>query len=89
MGDLARGKYIADCCLCKISADRSLQEYNTVIAKDASPALEVHGVEKGTTRATDLRQHDAALGVVIENRVLTAPGTREKRHIGEILLKYR
>lgn len=60
------------------------QEYNTVINKELLDGLEVHDVDEGTARATDLRQLDAALGVVVDNRLLTAPGAPEKRHIGEL-----
>jgi cytochrome P450/NADPH-cytochrome P450 reductase len=39
-------------------------------------------IDVGTARATALRQSDAALGLVTENRILTAPGAPEKRHLG-------
>ena len=38
----------------------------------------------GTARAAALRQPDAALGRVIENRLLTKPGAPVKRHIGKL-----
>lgn len=57
------------------------KEYGTVVTKNLSATLEVQTVSKSTERAIDLRQHDAALGTVVENRVLTAPGVPEKRHI--------
>nr|BAK09530.1 cytochrome P450 [Postia placenta] len=38
-------------------------------------------VDAGTHRAAVLRQSDAALGTVVENRLLTAPGVPQKRHI--------
>ena len=44
--------------------------------------MKVEIVGEETSRAADLRQPDAALGTVVENRVLTAPGAPEKRHIG-------
>lgn len=37
----------------------------------------------GIERAVNLRQPDAALGKVVENRVLTKSGAPVKRHIGE------
>ena len=58
------------------------QEYSTEISKDVQTGLEMKVVSEGTTRASDLRQQDAALGTVVENKVLTAPGAPEKRHIG-------
>jgi len=38
-------------------------------------------VDPGTFRASILRQPDAALGTVVENRILTAVGAPSKRHI--------
>ncbi|KZT04430.1 cytochrome P450 [Laetiporus sulphureus 93-53] len=43
--------------------------------------LEIKVVDAGTFRASVLRQPDAALGTVIENRLLTAPSAPPKRHI--------
>ena len=60
------------------------QEYNTTISEASSLGIQIKNVDDGTSRAADLRQSDAALGTVIENRVLTAPGAPEKRHIGEL-----
>ena len=40
-------------------------------------------VDKGTSRASVLRQADADLGKVVENRLLTSPNAPAKRHIGE------
>ena len=59
------------------------QKFHTVVNKELLTDLQVENVDEGTSRAVDLRQLDAALGVVIENRVLTAPGVPEKRHIGK------
>ncbi len=55
-----------------------------------SPAsgIEVKNVDEGTSRAIGLRQNDAGLGRVIENRVLTAAGAPEKRHIGKRALLF-
>lgn len=52
-----------------------------MVKQDITSGLKVETVGEGATRAVDLRQHDAALGTVIENRVLTAPGAPQKRHI--------
>ncbi|EKM58057.1 uncharacterized protein PHACADRAFT_139651 [Phanerochaete carnosa HHB-10118-sp] len=57
------------------------EEYNTAVKQDATTGLKVEIVGDSTARAADLRQHDAALGTVVENRILTAPGVPEKRHI--------
>lgn len=45
--------------------------------------LSVEIVDAGTTRSKLLRQPDAAMGKVVENRLLTKPGSPEKRHVGE------
>ena len=58
------------------------QEYKTTVSETTAAGIEIKNVDEGTSRAVDLRQIDAALGTVIENRVLTAPGAPEKRHIG-------
>ena len=60
-----------------------VQEYHTTVSETAGPGIEINAVDEGTSRAAVLRQSDAALGTVVENRVLTAPGAPEKRHIGE------
>ena len=39
-------------------------------------------MDEGTFRASVLRQPDAALGTVVENKLLTSPGAPAKRHIG-------
>ena len=41
----------------------------------------------GAERATTLRQTDTAIGEVISNTVLTAPGKPIKRHIGTSILE--
>lgn len=50
-------------------------------------SLTLKTVDAGTHRAAVLRQSDAALGTVVENRLLTAPGVPQKRHIGELFLR--
>lgn len=47
--------------------------------------LSITTVDPGISRAVTLRQSDAALGEVIENKVLSAPGKPVKRHIGELI----
>ena len=47
--------------------------------------LQIKKVSGGAERAEILRQKDTALGTVVENRVLTAPGAPPKRHIGKDL----
>jgi cytochrome P450/NADPH-cytochrome P450 reductase len=59
-----------------------LQRYNVKAGKDTD-ILEVTVIGTGTERAIALRQPDAALAKVIENRVLTKRGISEKRHIGK------
>lgn len=41
-------------------------------------------VDSDISRAAVLRQPDADLGRVVENRLLTSPNAPEKRHIGEL-----
>ena len=55
-----------------------------VAAKEEESALslDVKTVSSGTARAELLRQRDLAYGKVIENKILSAPGAPEKRHIG-------
>ncbi|EIN12923.1 fatty acid hydroxylase [Punctularia strigosozonata HHB-11173 SS5] len=43
--------------------------------------LSIRVIDRGTARPAALRQADAALGTVLENRILSKPGTSEKRHI--------
>ena len=61
-----------------------LQRYNVKAGKDTD-TLDVTVTGTGTERAVALRQPDAALAKVIENRVLTNGGISEKRHIGKSL----
>ncbi|KAJ6577595.1 fatty acid hydroxylase [Mycena capillaripes] len=56
------------------------KEYSTSRSESLAPTLEVKTVDVGKERATALRQADALLGRVIENRVLTKDGP-VKRHI--------
>ena len=51
-------------------------------AKAADTGLEIKTVSSGTSRAAVLRQPDATLGTIVDNKVLTAPGAPVKRHIG-------
>lgn len=44
----------------------------------------VKTVDAGAARAAALRQPDAALGRVVENRLLTKLGVPVKRHIGKV-----
>ncbi|KAI0770681.1 fatty acid hydroxylase [Fomes fomentarius] len=55
-------------------------EYGTTASTETT-GLEVKKVSAGTERAELLRQKDTALGTVVENRLLTAPGAPPKRHI--------
>ena len=65
-------------------ADVRLQEYGTTVSEeDTGLGIEVTAIDAGTSRASALRQADAALGTVVENRLLTAPGAPPKRHIGQ------
>jgi cytochrome P450/NADPH-cytochrome P450 reductase len=56
-----------------------------VEAKEGSsgPSVEVKLVGAPTDRAATLRQPDSKLGLVVENRLLTAAGAPAKHHIGE------
>lgn len=71
-----------------ISRYRSEQRPTTYIqtigasARVDTPGFEIKTVSAGTERGEILRQKDTALGTVVENRVLTAPGAPVKRHIG-------
>ena len=60
------------------------QRYNVTAGKDTD-TLDVKVVGTGTERAIALRQPDAALATVVENRVLSKGGDSEKRHIGKRL----
>ena len=60
----------------------ALQEYNvSVDAATTQGGLNVV-VSSATARASQLRQTDAQLGSVVDNRLLTQAGAVEKRHIG-------
>jgi cytochrome P450/NADPH-cytochrome P450 reductase len=59
-----------------------LQEYSTARSDTIKSTLEVKTVDAGQARASALRQPDALLGRVVENKVLTKGGP-VKRHIGE------
>ena len=50
--------------------------------EDEASDLEVDVLDAGAGRARVLRQA-SSMGTVKANRVLTAPGAPEKRHIGE------
>ncbi|KAJ7154351.1 fatty acid hydroxylase [Mycena crocata] len=56
------------------------KEYSTTRSESLAQTLEVKTVDVGKERATALRQADALLGRVVENRVLTKDGP-VKRHI--------
>ncbi len=60
------------------------QKYKTAGEVHSQPdsSLEVKILDTRSTRAELLRQHDMAIGEVIENRLLTKPGAPVKRHIG-------
>ncbi|EJD04651.1 cytochrome P450 oxidoreductase OrdA-like protein [Fomitiporia mediterranea MF3/22] len=58
------------------------KKYNvTGKAGGADAGLDVELASAGTGRAKVLRQMDAEIGEVLENRLLTKPGAPEKRHI--------
>ncbi|KAI0694744.1 fatty acid hydroxylase [Earliella scabrosa] len=56
------------------------KEYGTTGSAEVT-GLQIKKVSGGAERAEILRQKDTALGTVVENRVLTAPGAPPKRHI--------
>ncbi|KAI0655429.1 bifunctional P-450/NADPH-P450 reductase [Cubamyces menziesii] len=64
----------------KALADALLKEYQTTKSEDVA-AMSVKFVSPGTARAEALRQKDAALGAVVENKLLTSPNAPAKRHI--------
>ena len=68
--------------LCLVADASSAQEYQTNPSKSVSN-IEIQEMATGTERAATLRQADAALGEVIGNTILTAPGKPVKRHLGE------
>ena len=57
-------------------------EYQTTQSKSVV-GLQIKTIDEGTARATALRQPDAALGTVVENRLLTSATAPAKRHIGK------
>ncbi|KAF7976157.1 hypothetical protein HWV62_7475 [Athelia sp. TMB] len=57
------------------------KEFQTTKNESAGGGLDIKTLDVGTARAAALRQPDAALGRVIENRLLTKPGAPVKRHI--------
>ncbi|OBZ65058.1 hypothetical protein A0H81_14948 [Grifola frondosa] len=61
--------------------ERLTKEYNTKVEAAPIACVDVQTVSSGTARAEVLRQAGTALGTVVENRVLTAPGAPVKRHI--------
>jgi len=72
-------------CSVRLAADVvSIQEYNTKSSTNAS-GIDIQEVAASTVRAETLRQADAALGEVIANTILTAPGKPVKRHLGQPL----
>ena len=58
------------------------QEYQTTKNEEVA-TMSVKFVSLGTARAEALRQKDAALGTVVENKLLTSPNAPAKRHIGQ------
>ncbi|KAI0329045.1 bifunctional P-450/NADPH-P450 reductase [Cubamyces sp. BRFM 1775] len=64
----------------KMLSDVLLKEYQTTKNEEVA-AMSVKFVSPGTARAEALRQKDAALGTVIENKLLTSPNAPAKRHI--------
>ncbi|EMD34553.1 hypothetical protein CERSUDRAFT_75518 [Gelatoporia subvermispora B] len=61
--------------------DALSKKYQTATTDITTSGLSVEIVDSGTTRAKILRQADATIGTVVENRILTAPGAPVKRHI--------
>ncbi|KAG8730332.1 hypothetical protein FRC11_006965, partial [Ceratobasidium sp. 423] len=61
----------------------TLSKEYSVAAKEgpSAPSVEVKLVGAPTDRAATLRQPDSRLGLVVENRLLTAAGAPAKRHI--------
>ena len=70
------------CSVCSVVDVFSAQEYQTKSSASVS-SIEIQETATGTERAATLRQADAALGEVIANTILTAPGKPVKRHLGE------
>jgi hypothetical protein len=81
MEDIGRGRL--DFSRDWIMLTASVQTYNVEPTEGATEgSFEVQVSGQGTERAISLRQPDAALGKVVENRILTTSATQEKRHIG-------
>ena len=61
-----------------------MQEYGVELNENATvvSGITMTTVDDGKSRASNLRQPDADLGKVVENRLLTSPNAPEKRHIG-------
>ncbi|KAL0949758.1 hypothetical protein HGRIS_009796 [Hohenbuehelia grisea] len=59
----------------------TLSKVYSISSNGSAPSFEVKTLDAGSERAATLRQPDAALGSVVENRVLTSPGVPIKRHI--------
>ncbi|KZP32063.1 cytochrome P450 [Athelia psychrophila] len=57
------------------------KEFQTTKNESAGSGFEIKTIDVGTARAAALRQPDAALGRVVENRLLTKAGAPVKRHI--------
>ncbi|KAJ7772252.1 fatty acid hydroxylase [Mycena metata] len=81
VGDASRGEFFQifdefEATLWKTLAE----EYSTTRSETLAPTLEVNTVDAGQERAAALRQPDALLGRVVENRVLTKDSP-VKRHI--------
>jgi cytochrome P450/NADPH-cytochrome P450 reductase len=71
-------------CIVVVVLTTFIQTYDVEPTEGATEeSFEVQVSGQGTERAISLRQPDAALGKVVENRVLTASTTQEKRHIGQ------
>ncbi|KAG9088708.1 hypothetical protein FS749_001951, partial [Ceratobasidium sp. UAMH 11750] len=57
------------------------KSYGVTVKGVQAPSVEVQFVGSATDRAATLRQPDSRLGLVVENRVLTAESAPVKRHI--------
>ncbi|KAJ3737687.1 fatty acid hydroxylase [Lentinula guzmanii] len=80
-GDSSQGDFfdIFDQFVCNLWAALT-KLYSTVHSDSSISGFKVE-INPGTDRPNALRQPDAALGRVVENRILTAPGHPVKRHI--------
>ncbi|KAJ7027601.1 fatty acid hydroxylase [Mycena alexandri] len=80
-GDASKGEFFQVFDEFEATLWRTLaEEYSTTRSETLAPTLEVKTVDAGQARAAALRQPDALLGRVVENRVLTKDGP-VKRHI--------